>query len=234
MPTAEHETWGLSWQCFPVALWRPDGDWGFLQWQTLENGKAREHPAAVKDGLTAHAPKALSSLLSPPPFGKTYALQKGSYALILRIMPAIPSGWEELVDRFRMLGFNGDVKTVTTGDAWHQILLNYPQRTISVQFVGISSAIVPQLQNRDGQSFDWQARYPASDIKGKRLVASLWGISLDGAVTERPSFNLYRSWHHTREDEEQIRELTWQWPGISWHVEIDPLGNNGLKDLSAT
>ena len=45
MPTAEHSTWGLSWQCFPVALWSPSGVWGFFQWETVENGRRHSHPA---------------------------------------------------------------------------------------------------------------------------------------------------------------------------------------------
>jgi hypothetical protein len=52
MPSAEHNRWGLSWQSFPACFWHVNGAWGYTQWETVENGVRRCHPAEEIDPLS--------------------------------------------------------------------------------------------------------------------------------------------------------------------------------------
>ena len=119
MPHADHPTWGLSWQSFPVAMWRPEGDWGFLQWESQEGEDVRAHP--THGGYhTAYLFNALTRTVSPPAVGRTYSIQHGGNLVALRIMPMIPASWKRLCDRFRLIAGHGEVSTPPVVDGWAQ------------------------------------------------------------------------------------------------------------------
>ncbi len=219
MPTAEHQTWGLSWQCFPAVLSRGAADWGFLQWETLENGKLRAHPA--NGGPTSHIPKALTDTVEPPLVGQTFSLQRGPNALILRVMRSIPKSWESVTDRFRLLAMTAEAEEISR-EGWHQLLLHYPERTVSINFISLTDCKKPELVRTSSNSLDWNHTLPTgpSSLHGQDGLFHLWAISLDGRITEPPKILAYRQ-HGGRSGNDCIRTIDWKWNHTHWQVTVN-------------
>ncbi len=230
MPTAEHAAWGLSWQCFPVAISRGKTDWGFLQWETQEGGRLHAHPA--NGGPNAHIPKALSDMMSPPVFGQTFALQRGPDALILRVMREIPQSWESITDRFRLLSMTADVEELNMA-GWHQILLNYPERVVSVSFIPLSECEESSLVRTSANGLDWNHSLTGDSplLHNQRMILHLWAVSLDGKIDSPPNITVLKHHNEPRSKEERIRVIDWKWKNTRWHVTIDPLSDNIMQEI---
>jgi len=238
MPTAEHNGWGLAWQSFPVALWKPEGDWAFLQWLVEEDGTMKAHPAV--DWNSAYLNNALSSGISPPIVGRTYAIQHEGNVLVLRIMPATDMNWEAASDQFRIINNQAEVRQLPAQGPWSQMLLKYPERQISINYVDLMSLQGPALQDNDFDGIDWRVTWSSEDMQappanelGKHTLISLWGISMNGEITSAPEIIPMKTVPMQRNPEQEAYELKWKWPGVDWHVEIDPLNPNPLKDRRA-
>jgi hypothetical protein len=219
MPDAEHQTWGLSWQCFPVAISRGNSDWGYLQWETFENGQLRAHPA--NGGPTAHIPKAISETVEPPIVGQTFSLQRGPNALILRVMRRIPKSWESVTDRFRLLTMTADAEEISS-EGWHQLLLHYPERTVSINFISLADSKKPELVRTGADSLDWNhslANGPSS-LHGQDMLVHLWAISLEGRIVDPPKILAYRE-HEGRSGDDSIRTIDWKWKNTHWQVTVN-------------
>ncbi len=230
MNSAEHATWGLSWQCFPVAFSRGPSDWGFLQWETIDGGIRRAHPA--NGGPPAHIPKALSETIMPPVFGQTYSIQRGSDVLILRIMRHIPKSWECVTDRFRLLQTSATAE-VTEQEGCSQLLLQYPERTLSVHCVTLTETLKPEL-NRTETGLDWNLTRTEKQgtLHEKRILVDLWAISLDGKIDTLPEISTVSQNQVPRSEEEKKRVLRWKWAKTHWQVLIDPLSDTPLLEIS--
>lgn len=249
MPSAEHIVWGMSWMCFPVAFWRPAGDWGFLQWATVEDGHDHSHPETI---LRSYVGQSLTQHVIPPVVGRTWALQRGGNVLALRIMPAIPRSWEMLCDRLRLVNGTTDmiahaptdplaeVTLTTPGRAvhatapiarWSQVELRYPERTLAVQCLPLTSDAAPAFASRFDNTHEWELSFAGEALRGRRALVTLWGITLDGPVTHPPV--LTRGIDHLdvpRSLEERLWRLTWEWPETTWDVLIDPLSKMSLQE----
>lgn len=236
MPTAEHNGWGLAWQSFPVAMWRPEGDWGFLQWRVSEGGSLKAHPAI--DWNSAYLNNALSSSISPPIVGNTYALQNRGNVLVLRIMPATDMNWEAASDQLRLLDSHAEIQALPRQGTWSQLLLEYPERTISLHHVDLMGMHEPRLQENAYKGHDWRVTWsneemqapPANEL-GKHMLVSLWGISMEGEIAAKPVLAPLETIPMQRNPEQQAYVLKWNWPGVDWHVAIDPLDPQPLKEL---
>lgn len=239
MPATDHATWGLSWQCFPVAMWRQQGDWGFLQWETRIGDRTRAHPAEEKH--SAYLDNALSTHLTPPIVGRTYAVQQGGDLLVLRLMPMIASEWGQLHDRFRLIFGHADItdlpaRPVANGLQWRQRLLEYPERIVSVQCLPLIAGVTGESFKR--QTFDG---HPAQDfditldrakLAGLRCVPILWGISLNGPVNPPPMLTIVPDPADLpRQPEERILQLHWTWGKTRWDLAIDPLSADPLHEI---
>jgi hypothetical protein len=227
MPTAEHRTWGLAWQCFPVALWRPGGEWGYLQWETLENGVRRSHPASEKH--LAYLRGALTDQVRPPVVGRTYTVQSGGSLVALRIMPSIVGTWQELADRFRLIGCTAKVKADRPEDTWFQIAMTYPERTVSVNCVTLCPVASPELVRRDEATTDWEVRFGSKALGNLSGVVLLWGITLNGVVASAPQLRPDAGPPTYRGAAEQAWALDWDWPNIHWRLRIDPTDSTPLR-----
>jgi hypothetical protein len=227
MFAAEHPTWGLSWQCFPVAFYRNAGGWGFLQWESKENGKVRCHPTA--DKAVGYLGNALSSSFLPPPVGRTYSLQKGSDLIAIRIMTPVPASWDCLTDRFKLVQAEAKTK-IEARNNWSQLLLDYPERQISVNYIDPLNSASPKLSEEAGTLY-WDASYSGETLADKRMLISVWGISLNGKIEKAPEINFLKASFIPRQEEEREFELHWQWPGLEWHLLIDPLDQQPIKEL---
>ena len=230
MPTAEHANWGLAWQSFPAVFSRGTQDWGFLQWETLEEGKLRAHPA--NGGPMAHIPKALSDAVEPPLTGETFSIQHGGNALIVRVMRCIPKSWEAVTDRFRLIAPSGEAEEKSR-ENWHQLLLHYPQRDVSVNFIPFTACKDPVLLRKEENILDWNHALTDNPPPpyNHRILVHLWGISLDGEIDAPPEITIIDDHCQVRAQGEQIRELDWKWKNIHWHVNIDPLRGDILREI---
>jgi hypothetical protein len=234
MPTAEHNGWGLAWQSFPVAMWKPEGDWAFLQWLVEEDDSFKAHPAV--EWNTAYLNNALSSAISPPIVGRTYALQHNGNVLALRIMPATDMNWEAASDQVRIISNSAKTKAVDSKGGWSQLVLDYGKRQISFNHLGLMEGSRPQLRENEFDGHDWRVTWSNKDMQappanelGKHMLISLWGISIEGKITSSPELIPLDTVPMQRNLEQQAYVLKWKWPGVDWHVEIDPLEENPLS-----
>ena len=229
MPSAEYPSWGLAWQSMPVAFWHAGGDWGFMQWQTQENGEPRAHPAL--GGPPAHLPKTLTQSVLPPIVGRTCAVLRGGDLLVLRVMPAIAATWEQLTDRFRLIETRAGVSETGNGDTWRQLLLGYPKRTVSVNYVNLTGAASPKRMQNEMGGLDWDVTYSADDLQGRRAIVHLWGFSLNGQIEHPPEVHPLPHHLSPQAAEERAWEIHWPWPQTEWHVHLDPKASNPIQEI---
>ena len=231
-PDAESHAWGMSWQSFPVALWRPTGDWGFLQWETRAGDRVRAHPAI--DMLTAYPDNALTPKGSAITVGRTYAIQRGGDVIALRIMPAIAPEWDHVVDRWRLLGSTAEIPAPVTEPSHAQLLLRYPQRDVSVQCVPLSPGGVVGF-GEPSCALDWGVRYDRAALSKLRTVVVLWGVSMNGRVGTAPVIApAGEALGSDKTDDERPLEVRWAWPQTQWHLRIDPRDSRPLQDWNTT
>ncbi|MCF7761683.1 MAG: hypothetical protein K9M98_14385, partial [Cephaloticoccus sp.] len=169
MEGVDHQTWGLSWQTFPAALWRPRGDWAFWRWTTREGDRVRAHPALDKH--SAYLGNALSARVDPPPIPRMKSnLTSGGPLLMERSLP-VPAGanWEELCDAFCLLG--SDAK-VTAED--RQLSLEWSDCTVRVKFRGET---MPEWKPAEtgGQ---WVVHYDRASLAGRECITHHWELAL--------------------------------------------------------
>jgi hypothetical protein len=223
MPLAEKPSSGMAWQGFPIALWRPDGGWGFLQWQSRSGARVRAHPAL--DIATGFLDQALTPSSSKLTFGQTYAIQRGGDVVALRIMPAVASEWDALTDRFRFTGAPADL-TVQRDDGGGSLLLRFPQREVHVHCVPLSPGGAVTFEEATGtasRTIDWGPRFDRAAMGKLRMIVVLWGISIDGRIDEAPLVRPVGALQADgRGPEEQLLEILWSWPHRTWRLKVDP------------
>ena len=220
MPQMEHPTWGLSWQSFPVALWHEQGGWGFLQWATEREGQWRAHPAERR--AQAYLRNALTFDKSRPIVGRTWSVQQGGEAIVLRVMPAIYEGWDALVDRFRLVQPAAQLQVCERQGPWSQIVLDFGETAVSVHHISLDGR-GPEMIANDDAAWDWQITYTADDLAGRPWVAQLWSLCLDGHLEHPPQLE--------RVGDEDVWHLTWD-TGTGqppWQLVIDPASEEPLR-----
>lgn len=232
MPEVEFQVWGMSWQSFPVAFWRPEGDWGYLQWEQEQEEGSFCHPSEGPSSDPLKRGNPLTRTL-PPIVGKTFSLQRGGDLIVLRIMPMIDLRWLRLKDRLRLVhGTTTPVETAST-NGWNQLLLHYPERCVSVHHINL----MPQenrpalVAGKHPHTVDWECVYPLEKLNW--ILVSLWAISLNGPIQSPPHLeNLRPESSVPRHPQEYPRLLLWDWETTCWKVKIDPLGAAPLEALS--
>ncbi|CAN5553358.1 hypothetical protein BH10PLA1_BH10PLA1_07220 [soil metagenome] len=239
MRGTDHRDWGLSWQCFPVAVAKPEGDWGFLQWETRAGQRTRAHPA--EDKQSALAGNALTQTLNPPIIGQTYAIQQGGDTLILRLMPLVTSEWDSLHDRFRLIDSHAEIvdlaaKPTLAPLMWHQRSLIYADRSINIQCVPLFEGAKVESFKRDTfdgrHAHDWDVTLDRARLAGLRCVPILWGISLNGQVHAAPRMTIVNDpTGAPRTAEERMVQIHWVWDTARWDVVIDPLSPEPLREV---
>ena len=228
MQGVDHKTWGLSWQCFPVALWTTTGQWGFLQWEATEHGRSRAHPALEKH--TAYLSNALTNSAEPPVVGRTFCLQKGTNLLAVRVMPRVPKSWQRLSDRFRLVDGHADTSEIEKEEAWTQLLLRYPGRTVSVNHVGLNHSVMACLVPNALGGSDLDVSWRAVELEELNWIGNLWGISIDGPVRRSPEIRLNPKRAGSAAGDGVSWTIRWEWPGVCWFVNVTPFGDCPLME----
>ncbi len=229
MASADHPTWGLSWQSMPAAFWSPEGIWGFWQWETDENGVVRAHPAA--DKRSAYLGNALTSQVRPPITGRTYSLMKDGNLLVLRVMPTIVRAWARVTDRLRLVEPAPPLETRSSPAGWQQMLIRLAKRTVAIQCVPLTGQVdtttpapEPVERREPVRLADWDLSLDPEAQGDAVAMVTLWGVSVNGEVTVPPLFEPCSDTPpQARSGEQQSWHLTWHWPGATWDVRIDPL-----------
>jgi len=181
MDWAEGRGWGLSWQCFPVALWRPAGDWGFLIWHATENGVWRSHPMGVV--RTAETPRQLTEAVDPPLVGRTESVLRDGDLVAARFLPLRPAAWTRAGDGFRIIRTAARAEIERSDGAWTRALLTWPDRTVAVEFVNLTDERAPELRENAFGGYDFFVEYDPS-CHGPAL--GLWRVCLDSGAAAAP------------------------------------------------
>jgi hypothetical protein len=239
MPCTDHQNWGLSWQSFPVAMWRPEGDWAYLQWETRAGSRIRAHPA--EDKRTAYLGNSLAQMVNPAIVGQTFSLQQGGDILCLRLMPLISGEWDQLHDRLRLIDSHAEIvtkpdKKLAHDFVWSQRLMVYLERIVSVQCVPLMAGATTEPFKRetfDGHhALDWDVVLERERLAGLRCVPILWGFSLSGVIEDAPILTtLPDPTAIPRQAEERKLQVHWVWGTSRWDVIIDPLATEPLKEI---
>ncbi len=169
MTGVDHPTWGLSWQTFPAALWRPAGDWAFWRWTTREGDRVRAHPALDKH--SAYLGNALTARVDPPPVPRmTSTLSREGKLIMERLLP-IPTGvaWDEVEDAFCLVG--SDATSVAEGN---QLFLSWPDARVTVRWRG-EGDITWEPATDGGR---WVVRRTAADLAGRTELRHCWELEL--------------------------------------------------------
>lgn len=179
MPDTEHPDWGLSWQSMPICYWNRNGDWAFLQWEAVENGTPRAHPAFTRH----HRGKVqLASDTVPLPVGETFGVRAGSSLLALRRMPRTAEGWTRLADRFRLLESSAAEAVESEEAGWLILTLDYPadgnrpRHRFRALYRPLSAEAVMCLSRPAAGRLDWEAVHSleTGDLPGFALGLWIW------------------------------------------------------------
>lgn len=227
MSSADHANWGLSWQSFPAAMWRNEGDWMYLQWHAQEDGPERCHPALRLAAAYMH--NALTTAVRPPIVGRTFSIQRGGRALVLRVLPAVAASWRKAGDRLCLVDCHAQLEAPPTSDHWSVLHLRYPQRTVCVNHVDLWGSGSPVLRREGG--LDWQVALEGSPLDGTRMIVGLWGIDLDGPMAAAPQARPAAIPAAPRSPNESAWDIRWPWAGETWHVRADPLAAEPLTEI---
>lgn len=231
MPEVEFREWGMSWQSFPVAFWRPEGDWGYLQWEHEDPDGNFCYPSEGPSSDPLKRGNPLTRVL-PPILAKTFSLQRGGDLIVLRMMTAVDTRWLTIKDRLRLVDSHAVLEEKNCENGWSQLLLRYPERCISVQHVNLMpDGPAPTTVTSQTRIVDWECSWPVDKLN--RTLLSLWAISLNGPVTAAPQREAERPRSATtRHPEEYPSLLWWDWGWTRWDLRIDPLSANPLEALT--
>ncbi len=169
MEGVDHQTWGLSWQTFPAALWRPAGDWGFWRWATRSGDCERAHPAFSK--ASAYLGNALSKKVDPPPIPRmTSTLTREGVMTMERKLPVpAEAEWDELSDAFTIL----DSDAAITADGAH-LTLRWPDGVVVVKWQGEG---IPEWRP-ESRGGTWVVHYDQAMLAGIESLTHRWELTL--------------------------------------------------------
>jgi hypothetical protein len=217
-PEAEHPTWGLAWQSFPVAFANSGVGWGFLRWRTCAEGVELAHPALDR----AQKDKSLGSNTRPALIGITETRQSGSHVIALRFMPTVSTSWDYVADAFDILGFNPEnLAAQDFSDGSQQIQFTSEGQMWTLGHHPLNSGGNAEWsQTPHGDR--WGVQWPEEALTNGTRIAHLWWIAAGDVpapqLTPEPmpvpfinTFNGTPRW-----------KMEWLQPdGTAWHLEFD-------------
>ncbi len=170
MDGVDHLSWGLSWQTFPAALWRPKGDWGFWRWTARSGDYVRAHPAIRKSD--AYSGNGLTPHVKPPPIPRMNSTLSPEGKLTMeRILPVPDAAqWDEVSDAFCLL--DSDAQITAAGD---RLTLRWPDTTIVVTWLGEGE---PEWKP-EAHGGNWEVRYDRAALEEQESLTHRWGLAFD-------------------------------------------------------
>jgi hypothetical protein len=217
----------LPWQVFPVAFMHDDGDWGFLQWLSEEDGTTYANPSHTKNyGIN----RGLSATIRPPIGGNTFSIQEGGNLLVLRRMPTISMAWTKLVDRLRVVSPTAQFTIGYSDDRCSTLLFKWPDnRMLSVARVTLSDVPTHMQPRFDGKMLDWDIEY--TEFPDMNDTVTLWAFSLDAEINEPPVIRKEKMKRRPVDPENSVFDLEWQTGKYHWNMKIDPVAGSFKKNI---
>jgi hypothetical protein len=231
LPNTDREISGLSWQTMPVAFVRNGTDWGFLRFYAREGERERGFPALEK--RSAFLSNALSIREKPVPVGRTWSIQHGGDAVVLRIMPVVPASWDAYEDHLQIVRPTGRVTELPTGGPMSGLDLSYPERTFSVRLVPLEAGGTIERTDlsfsNDSPAIRWGLRLFGDPLHRLKRVVTLWGLSMNGAIDEPPKIE------PLADAADGSVRVEWIWKNGSrqttaWRLQIDPTADNAMVE----
>jgi hypothetical protein len=230
LPNTDRETSGLSWQTMPVAFIRNSTDWGFLRFYAKEGDRERGFPALEKHW--AYLSNALSLKEKPVPVGKTWSIQHGGDAVVLRIMPVVPASWDAYEDHLQVIRPTGKPAELPAGGPMRGLDFVYPERTFSVRLVPLAEGGQIQRTNlsfsKDDPAIRWGLRLTGGSLHRVKRIVTLWGLSMNGPIGEAPKIEPIAG-----AADGSVR-ATWTWKTRTWKLRIDPAAEKAIVEEQAS
>jgi len=234
---------------FPLAFFHDNGDWGFLQWESQEEGEVYGHPcSAYMKNYHANSPEeGLSAKSVTPIGGRTFALRKKNSFLLLRNMPVIFRTWNTFKDRLRIVRPSAKftfknsqpiINPVYPSFCYSILSLEWPNRRLSVARVSFRDTAehkapkIHQPAPAEPDTLDWDIEYPDFAEHPRRLMGlnSLWIFSLNAEIDEPPEVHPVMARRHASGP---VSQLNWNIGEDRWRVNIRLNQNNALIDKAA-
>jgi hypothetical protein len=209
----------LPWQCFPVAFLHDDGDWGFLQWTSEEDGATYAHPSHTKD---YDIERGLSTKVRPPLTGTTSCLEHQGNMIVLRRMPSVSLSWTRFADRLRIVTPTASWSEQQLNDQCSTACLTWPDgQMLSIARVTFSAVPKHQPAQTTGSFLDWELEY--GDFPGMNETVTLWAFAVDAKITEPPRIVFENRRFRPADPENRPFELQWQAGNHRWCLQADPV-----------
>lgn len=222
----------LAWQNMPVAFSAGSDGWGFLRWLALEGGVEKRHPALNQaDGARS---RSLTNSIRPAPEGRTWALQEGPDAIVVRQMPAIASAWETFADQLILTGSVFTIVKNEPGAKISRLLFSANGTPVTVFCIPLNGNANVRLARKDGM-IAWEAVRSAIDMKRLDHLTTAWifcwgrDVNTDSVLMPREDY---------RPGGRQIPEdkcWTLNWPRRDKNVSViwSPFGTPSLQGAEA-
>jgi hypothetical protein len=226
LPNTDRETSGLSWQTMPVAFVRNGTDWGFLRFYAKEGERERGFPALEKHW--AYLSNALSLKEKPVPVGQTWSIQYGGDAIVLRIMPVVPTSWDAYEDHLQIIRPTGKLAELPAGGPMQGLDFAYPERTFSIRLVPLVDG--GQIQrtdlsfSKDDPALRWGLRLTGNPLHRLKRIVTLWGLSMNGPIREAPQIE------PLTDAGDGTVHATWTWKARTWRLRIDPAAEKAIVE----
>ena len=231
LPNTDRETSGLSWQTMPVAFVRNGSDWGFLRFYAQEGDRERGLPALEQH--SAYLSNALSIRAKPVPVGRTWSIQHGGDAVVVRIMPVVPASWDAYEDHLQIIRPTGQVTQLPTAGPMSGLDLSYPERTFSVRLVPLEAGGTIERTDlsfpKENPAIRWGLRLSGDPLHRLKRVVTLWGLSMNGPIDEPPKIEPLAD-----AGDGSVR-VEWTWTNgnrqtQTWRLRIDPTAEIALVE----
>ncbi len=209
----------LQWQSFPVAFLHDDGDWGFLQWHSEEDGNCFSHPCHSKDyGID----RGLSLKVRPPITGRTFSIRRGTHLIVLRHMPSLSMAWNRFADRLRIVNPSASYTEKTLSPNCSAICFQWPGgRTLSIARISLSDIPKHRPAVQSGNFLDWELEY--RDFPNMNETVSLWAFAIDETINTVPKLDFAPMRYRPFDPECRPFTLQWQIGKQFWNLQTDPV-----------
>jgi len=148
------------------------------------------------------------------PDGRTWSIQHGGDAVVLRIMPVVPASWDAYEDHLQIIRPTGQVTQLPTAGPMSGLDLSYPERTFSLRLVPLEAGGTIE---RTDLSFP------------RENPGTLWGLSMNGSIDEPPNIEPLAD-----AGDGSVR-VEWTWTNgnrqtRTWRLRIDPTAEIALAE----
>ena len=208
----------LPWQCFPVAFLHDQGDWGFLQWNSEEDGSCFSHPCHSKD---YDIDRGLSRKVRPPICGRTFSIRQKNQLLVLRHMPSLSMAWNRFADRLRIVNPSATFTEKQLSPNCSTIDFQWPTgRTLSIARISFSDTPKHRPVIQKNNFLDWELEY--QEFPNMNETASLWAFAIDETINTVPKLDFATMRYRPFDPECRPFTLKWQIGKQFWHLQVDP------------